>query len=419
MSGENFICCGCLGDDYLIEEIEGTGENELCSYCGESGIGEILSRVAVRVDTAYKKYYRDGESIPIFYGDNDRLDYEQLGDSPEYIINSMIKSSDTNISDDICAYLAEDEEYGVVKDGANAFYNSAYCYKHVDEGGRLHYALWENFCEDIKHGARFFSLEAKSTLSQMFCGVNTYVSSKGETPIRLLPPCEIYRSRKANTIDDVETISSSPHTELDAPPKRVAKNGRLNALGIPIFYGAFDKNTCIAELKPAVGETIVCGIFSLSSPLKVFDFTVLNDVYKELSMFDSEYGEKLSQLAFLRSFEAIISRAFLPSESDLEYLPLQAMTEYLSRYVDGGVDGIIYPSAQSGGFTKNIVVFKNDNRVQVEDDCVIYKSDSEPFLTFQEGSVSVHMITAVSYSQEESSIERYLQDLKYCFRARF
>ena len=130
-------------------------------------------------------------------------------------------------------------------------------------------------------------------------------------------------------------------------------------------------------------------------------------------MFDPEYAEKLSQLKFLRNFQSIISQAFLPSESDLEYLPLQAMTEYLSRYVGGGVDGIIYPSAQTDGMTKNIVVFRSDNRIKVKDDCVVYQPDPTPFLSFQENSVTVHEIKAVAYTQNEYSLDSYMHDIKY------
>ncbi|MBE91147.1 MAG: hypothetical protein CMM76_17100 [Rhodospirillaceae bacterium] len=413
MDGDKFICCNCIGDHLLSEKIKSHGSNAQCSYCGEFDIGESLSSVAARVDAVYREFYGYAESYPVFYGDSDRPDYEQRGDSPEYIINMMLKCHDTDISDDICSFLSEEEGYSVMSDGADAMYDTTSCYQHIDVGAGLHYELWHNFCEDIKHGARFFSLDAHRTLSQVFDDINSYSSTEGEKPIRMQPICEIYRCRKVNSIEEMKFISSNPQSELDAPPKHVAKSGRMNPLGVSIFYGAFDKDTCIAELRPAVGERIICGTFKLNRPLKVFDFTVLNKVYSELSMFDPEYAEKLSQLEFLRNFESIISKAFLPSQSDLEYLPLQAMTEYLSRYVDGGVDGIIYPSAQTAGATKNIVVFKNSNRVKVEGDFISYLPESEPFLSFQEGSISIHEVQSVAYTQNESCLESYLHDMKY------
>ena len=413
MSDENFICCDCVGDVLLAELMKDCGEVKQCSYCDNVQAGESLAAVASRVDEVYREFYSYGESYPVFHGDSDKPDYEQQGDWPEDILDMMIKPSDTTIAVDICAYLSGEEGYAVMSDGADALYDKTSCYQHIDVGAGLHYELWHNFSEDIKHGARFFSLDAPSTLSQVFDDINSCFSTEGEKPIRMQPVCEVFRCRKANSIDEIKFISSSPQTELDAPPKHVAKSGRMNPLGVSIFYGAFDKDTCIAELRPAVGEKIICGTFMLNRPLKVFDFTILNKVYNELSIFDPQYAEKLSQLEFLRNFESIISKAFLPSDSDLEYLPLQAMTEYLSRYVDGGVDGIIYPSAQTAGATKNIVVFKNSNRVKVEGDFVSYLPESEPFLTFQEGSITIHEVQSVAYTQNESDIDTYMHDIKY------
>lgn len=413
MSGEEFVCWDCIGDIVLAEILSQSDVVEECSYCEKVQNGEQLVDIASRVNEVYRAYYGYGESLPVFHGDSDKPDYEQQGDFPEEIIEMMIKPAITDISSDICSYLANEEAYFVMTDGDDAMYDSTSCYQHIEVGAGLHFGLWNSFCEDIKHGARFFSLEAHETLSQVFRDITLYSSIEGIKPIRLLPVCEIYRSRKANSLEAIKKISSDPEKELDAPPKDRSANGRMNPVGVPIFYGAFDKDTCIAELRPAVGEKIVCGTFILNRPLKVFDFTVLNQVYKELSMFDPNYAEKLSQLEFLKNFESIISKAFLPSESDLEYLPLQATTEYLSRYVDGGVDGIIYSSAQTGGSTKNIVVFKNSNRVKFENDVVLYQSEAEPFLTFKENSITLHEIEAVTYKADESHLDTYMQDIKY------
>lgn len=413
MSGEEFVCCDCIGDVVLTEILRQRDIVEKCSYCEKVQNGEQLDDIASRVDEVYRAYYGYGESLPVFHGDSDEPDYEQQGDFPEEIIDMMIKPTNTDISSDICSYLANEEAYFVMTEGDDAMYNSTSCYQHIEVGAGLHFGLWNSFCEDIKHGARFFSLEAHETLSQVFKDITSYASIKGLKPIRLLPVCEIYRSRKANSLDAIKKISSDPEKELDAPPKDRSVNGRMNPIGVPIFYGAFDKDTCIAELRPAVGEKIICGTFILNRPLKVFDFTVLNQVYKELSMFDPNYAYKLSQLEFLKNFESIVSRAFLPSETDLAYLPLQATTEYLSRYVDGGVDGIIYSSAQTGCSTKNIAVFNSSNRVKVAEDFVLSQSEAEPFLTFKKDSITLHEIEAVTYKTKEHYIDGCNQEIEF------
>lgn len=413
MDEQKFVCCECIEDTYLNEQLKENSEVQLCSYCGDTGVGGELTTLADMVDLRYREYYAFGESYPVFHGDSDRPDYEQQGDYPEDIINMMIKPSDSEISDDICAYLAEDEGFAVVKDGADPMYDDTYCYQHIEIGSGLHNDMWRNFCEDIKHGSRFFSLEAESTLSEVFKNINGYSSTSGISPIREISERDIYRARKANTSSEIRQITSQPEVELNAPPKHLARNGRMNPVGVSIFYGAFDKATCIAELRPAVGETIVCGMFEETKPLRVFDFTVLNDIYDELSIFDPEYSDKLSQIQFLRNFESIISKAFLPNDTALEYLPLQAMTEYLSRYLEGGVDGIIYPSAQKEGNSDNIVIFDHTNRKIVGEGFISYEESPEPYLKFVGGSISVHKIESVVYEQTETSLDNFLMDREY------
>jgi hypothetical protein len=412
MTDQNFICCDCIEDPYLNLQMVENAEVEVCSYCSESNIGQYLNVVANVVDLIYRQYFGYGETYPTFHGDSDKPDYEQRGDYPEYIINMMVKPSDSQVSDDICSFLAEDEGYSVVKDGADSMYDSTSCYQHIDTGAGYHNELWEKFCEEIKHGARFFSFEAKTTLSEVFKNINNFSTTLGKKPISEISGRKIYRGRKANTQNEIKKITSDPAIELAAPPSHLARNGRMNPVGISVFYGAFDKETCIAELRPAVGETVVCGLFKEYKPLRVMDFTVLNQVYDELSMFDPEYFTKLSQIQFLRSFESIISKAFLPSSTELEYLPLQAMTEYLSRFVEGGLDGAIYPSAQRGGKTENIIIFDSSNKVIEKDEFISYEKCSVPNVTLVDRSITIHKVNAVEYTQSEESLESFMTDLE-------
>ena len=70
-------------------------------------------------------------------------------------------------------------------------------------------------------------------------------------------------------------------------------------------------------------------------------------------------------------------------------------------------------SHNSISYNCNIVVFKNSNRVKVEGDFISYLPESEPFLSFQEGSISIHEVQSVAYTQNESCLESYLHDMKY------
>jgi hypothetical protein len=52
-----------------------------------------------------------------------------------------------------------------------------------------------------------------------------------------------------------------------------------------------------------------------------------------------------------------ISRPIMPRDEEFEYLPTQAVSEYLASCVEPHLDGIIFHSAQTAGEGRNIVLF--------------------------------------------------------------
>ena len=75
-------------------------------------------------------------------------------------------------------------------------------------------------------------------------------------------------------------------------------------------------------------------------------------------MFDLHYASHVARLKFLQSFAAEISRPIQAHEEPLEYIPTQAVAEYLAGELK--LDGIIYPSAQLGGMEDNDDVVEED-----------------------------------------------------------
>lgn len=147
----------------------------------------------------------------------------------------------------------------------------------------------------------------------------------------------------------------------------------------------------------------ICGEFELVKKLKVFDFTTLNIVStsQSLSHFDPDYGTKLSQSEFMKDFEQIISQPFSPEDTNLEYLPIQALTEYLSHELK--IDAIIYSSAQRGMETNNIAIL---NPLVLDGE-----NSVEANLAFKDGSLSIHEITAVEYKYSHDDLQGYIEDL--------
>ena len=138
----------------------------------------------------------------------------------------------------------------------------------------------------------------------------------------------------------------------------------MNPSGIPVFYGALDRETCLSEIRLIPGEIAISSKFEIVKPLMVFDLTVLNKIYSGLSMFDPNYFKQTSRLGFLKNFESMINRRVLPSDELLDYIPSQALVEYLSNHFSPPIDAIIYSSIQTNNNGKNIAVLNRAAKVR-------------------------------------------------------
>ena len=87
----------------------------------------------------------------------------------------------------------------------------------------------------------------------------------------------------------------------------------------------------------------------------ILDLSALRCNYP--SMFDSKFSEKLKDIKFLEKFSYEISRPILPEDENIDYIPTQAITEFISNHLEQKIDGIIYPSTQTDGLGKNVVIF--------------------------------------------------------------
>ena len=75
-------------------------------------------------------------------------------------------------------------------------------------------------------------------------------------------------------------------------PTNFARVGRIKAEKITIFYGATDKDTCLAELRPAIGQESAIIALQTTKILRMLDFTRMRTAYKSLSDFQSDFSEQ-------------------------------------------------------------------------------------------------------------------------------
>ncbi len=268
-----------------------------------------------------------------------------------------------------------DNETWWPSDGGEPFFSEENGYDRITEVfDEQRSQMWDNFRRQIVSKQRFFNDSAQKMLSEIFDGLQLLRDDRNEPAIRTLEPGKltIFRARRANTLRSQEAISSNVAQELGPPPPSLRMPGRMNPSGIPSFYGAFDLETALAELRPAVGETVMAAQFDLVRPVVVLDTTKFERPPKALNIFAKTYNKRLSLWGFMAEFMNEISQPCLPGDEHLDYIPTQVVAEYLVHLhrfkhneQERTVEGIIFRSAQNSE-GKNIVLFGDATKVKAD-----------------------------------------------------
>ncbi|MGN7744735.1 RES family NAD+ phosphorylase [Pseudomonas sp. 22515] len=211
------------------------------------------------------------------------------------------------------------------------------------------------------------------------------------------------------TFESQEEITRNPSRNLAAPPKQKASGGRMNAAGVPVFYGALDRETCISELRPPVGCTVVSGEFRLNDEIRVLDFKRIEkaDLGPEPSFFDQGYYVKSGRRELLRYLHNEITIPVLPG-AEAEYLTSQIIAEYLATCCKPRIDGVIFKSVQNPPGS-NIVLFSH---VACAETALLWKlngaqgisggkASDKPRIDYVADSLVAHPIRRVKYLDNE------------------
>ncbi|MBN8431448.1 RES family NAD+ phosphorylase [Microbulbifer salipaludis] len=137
----------------------------------------------------------------------------------------------------------------------------------------------------------------------------------------------LYRARIASSINALKKMQAEPCSELGPTPPQLASDQRMSPSGISVFYGAFNRSTCISEIRPIVGDLAVSAEFRALSKLNLIDLNKLPDC----SAVDDIYHDDVLRHSHARSFfkELVfsMSRPARRAESN-PYLSTQFIFEY-------------------------------------------------------------------------------------------
>ena len=262
-SPEKHVCHNCIGDQFLADLVKVKGDQALCSYCGVKREALTLNNLAECIRKALLEHFRLTPGYPIesyeYFLESEGT-WARSGEQVNFVIAEMAGLSE-EVAEEIQGLLSERYGFRAVKEGDENPYEIEAQYEERQANDRHFRYTWQEFRTEIQSHARFFSKHAEEMLNNIFgdlTGLNVY---DGSPRIRAIEPADedrfIWRARIAQSTEDLKDILMAPDRELGPPPSSSATGGRMSAQGIPVFYGAFDEATCVAEVRPTVGSHVV------------------------------------------------------------------------------------------------------------------------------------------------------------------
>lgn len=189
--------------------------------------------------------------------------------------------------------------------------------------------MWDELVEKFKTN-RFFMDKDLDIFAHFIDGI----------PIINIEEDEIfYRARKGNYSDK---------KDLNAPPVNLCNCGRLNPKGIQYLYVADSEDTSVSEVRPWIASEVTIAKFSPVKKLRIMDFTDSN-------------GQNLGN-SYRKIINENFSKPISLKNSDIDYLPTQAIAEYVKNKE---YDGIKYSSSINKN-GHNIVIFDANKMENIE-----------------------------------------------------
>lgn len=369
------ICSNCVGEELLKEVIQTKGTLGRCSYCSQDGMTIAMEEMADRIATAFEQHFERTPSEPSSLEHAMMSDKESayewkregepivcaiakaavVGKEPAMDVQKILKE---RIASDPTDW-SEEEEFG-----DDSYYRNKTIPDPMFYRSRL-LDEWAEFERSLRTESRYFSEKTNQHLTNLFGRVGSLVTEGGRSLIELAGPDTdikaFFRARVCETGKALDPVIVEPAKEVGPPPPELARNGRMNAPGISVFYGASDSDTALAEVRPPVGSRVVVAKFDLVRPVRLLNIGAFAKVSAKGSIFDQEFAGQQEHARFVRDLVNRLTMPVMPSNEAFAYLATQVIAEFLAAN-GPELDGLLFPSVQTGG--TNVVLFQRASRVK-------------------------------------------------------
>lgn len=356
----------------MADLINASGTPDTCYYCSKAGQTITIEALSEHVLRAINHHFVCTASEPEgyeYYVQRETGGWDRSGEPVVDVIRELLEADDA-IAEDVRETLDEttSDRDGIAAGEEQPFSDDAH---YADLVNIDHTSLskeYRQFEEVLVNQARFFSPRTRAILATLFGQLDGLRTLDGRPVIVDAGPgmamSGFVRARVFQDSDRLKQALIAPDLELGPPPPRLGRAGRLNAAGVSIFYGAESTQVAVSEVRPPVGSQVLVAGFELLRPVRLLDIDALQSLLVQGSLFDPEHVGRRQRAAFLNSFSQQFTRPVMPDHEAFEYIPTQAIADYLANEVEPALDGILYASAQAAGPERNVALFHRSSRVE-------------------------------------------------------
>ncbi|HBP1183242.1 RES family NAD+ phosphorylase [Pseudomonas aeruginosa] len=354
------ICIECVTPEPLKKLFDTHGQEGDCQYCQRHGKA-IESRVLFEY-----VYDRVRENL----AQRDDLSHFELGMLYECGSDKIAMAGIDEVLSERMK-LGEERYFDLLVDGVPEEFvadDDGHEVHFFDDDGTLEKNVydeeWDAFVSGVQYTHRFFNANAKEFLDSVFSPLVTNDDALKPEVIRTMAHGDLlYRARYVKEFGDADKIIKDPAGQFGPTPRFLASSQRMTPNGISALYCALERETCLSEIRSITGDNVVSAALTPVAELKLLDLTVLDRVEPpELSLLDVGYREALHRKVFLDSLVKKMSRPKARND-ELSYLSTQVVFEYLRLRFGKQVDGLVFPSVQTGEAGTNVVLFPEASRL--------------------------------------------------------
>ncbi len=367
------ICHTCVKEAFISNVIKSAGKTSGCDYCGVTAPSVTIEELADRIEQAFDEHYTRTPSQPDSWQERMMADresryvWEREGARAADAIQDAAGIEEAPAADVLEILQVRHGDFDAAAMGEECEFDDDAHYEEIGPDNQAWHEEWNDFEHSIKTNARFFSPTAVEHLAAVFGGIDKLrTHDKRPLVVEAGPGTaleHLYRARVFQNDDKLQEALCRPDLHLGSPPRNAARAGRMNAQGISVFYGATNESVAVAEVRPPVGSKVAVAKFAITRKLRLLDLTALEDAHDTGSIFDPSLKHRLERVGFLRTLGGRMASPVMPDDEAVEYLPTQAVADFLATMNEPRLDGIIFPSAQTKD-GRNVVLLHRAARVE-------------------------------------------------------